>query len=799
MTDPAAASTASGLTLSRWQQARSGATVLAAFATMTAALTLIPLFDSVFFLVPVLIVVLAIAAMGWIARFLGLPAIVHPIAAAVVWVTMLTWIFVLPEATWWIVPGPDAIEALRSLTQLGISEAEVIIPPVPSSAALLILAAGGVGIIAIIVDVIGVTLRLPAIAAAPLLVLISLPIALLPQGLPWWYLPIAASGWLALVAADTRSGLLTWGPVATVGTPSSRRGAGPQAHRRRARPIGFDPRIVTIAGGAIILAVLAPLAIPGLSEPVWGTGRGGTIIGGTAAGEGPVSLDPFVSLRRNLVNNSNEEVVRYTTDAAEPGYLRMVTLTEFDGVTWRSNDSPIQVPLTQPLPPPVRTPGTAVSVHRYDLEVGDLTNRQLPVPFAATSVRGALGGDWSWDPTTRTVSSPSTSAAGLTYSVSAYEVRPTRAQLRSATAPPSGDLAALTDLPADLSPLVGDLARQIVAGQTVPYRQALALEKWFTVDGGFTYSTSIDAGGGSDPVAAFLNERVGYCEQFAASMALMARSLGIPARVNVGFTSGTRNTDGSWSVRGRNAHAWPELWFDGLGWVWFEPTPRSDGEQAGVVAPPYSDVPDRNLAPDVPPVAPPVPPPVDVDAAAGTTTPALPPAWLVAALIAVVAAIVGPAAVRWARRRHRIGAAEADMRIEGAWRELSDTAHRYGLTPSGAQTPREYVVWLRQRVAFDDDSRQSLLRLLWWVEQSRYAANLSVSDTPSRAHLRDALASVQRAISNSRSRPRRWKAWWFVHRVDRAHRDTSYRGSTARGLGRDPARGDAASDLRVGP
>lgn len=761
---------------------------------MTASVTLLPLFDSPSFLVPVLVVVIAVAAMGWVARFLGLPALVHPVAAAVVWVTILTWLFVLPTATWWILPGPDAIEALRSLTQVGISEAEVLIPPVPTTSELVLLTAGGVGIIAIAVDAVGVTLRLPAIAAAPLLVLVSVPIAILPQGLPWWYLPIAATGWLGLVAADARARMLDWGPIITRPTTRTPRSAGPQAHQRSARAVGFDPRVVTIAAAAIGLAVVAPLAIPGLSEPVWGTGRGGVIPGGTAAGEGPVSLDPFVSLRRNLVNNSNQEVVRYTTDNDNPGYLRMVTLTEFDGVTWHSSDVQVRVPLTQPLPPPVRTQGTSVSVHQYNLEVADLTNRQLPVPFAATSVRGALGGDWAWDPSTRTVSSQTTPAAGLSYSVSAYDVQPTRAQLRSAIGSPSADLAALTELPADLTPLVADLARQIVAGETVPYRQALALEKWFTVDGGFTYSTSLDFGGGSDPVAAFLVERIGYCEQFAASMALMARSLGIPARVNVGFTSGTRNTDGSWSVRGRNAHAWPELWFEGLGWLWFEPTPRSDGEQAGVVAPPYSDVPDRNATPDSQPVAPPVPPPVDVDTTASSTPLSLPPVWLVTVLIAVCAMFAGPVALRSARRRHRTGAMDPTVRIEGSWRELLDSAQRFGLTASVAHTPRDYVGWLRQQVAFDDAGRTSLLRLLWWLEQSRYAPNLEVKDTPSPGHVRTALAQVQRSISKSRSRPRRFAAWWWVRGPH-----MSGPAASPKRLDLDPRRVDAASDLRVGP
>ncbi len=71
----------------------------------------------------------------------------------------------------------------------------------------------------------------------------------------------------------------------------------------------------------------------------------------------------------------------------------------------------------------------------------------------------------------------------------------------------------------------------------------------------------------------FLRIRRGYCEQFSATFAAMARSLGIPARVAIGFTPGELRDDGLYHVYDRHAHAWPEVWFDGFGWISFEPTP----------------------------------------------------------------------------------------------------------------------------------------------------------------------------------------------------------------------------------
>lgn len=774
---------------------RPWASLAASLATITAALTLLPLFDGPGFLPPVIAVVASIGLVGFVCRAVGLPAILHPVATALAWVTVLTWLFALPAATWWVLPGPGAVDALRTLAQEGLAEAEILAPPVPTATPLVLLAAGGVGLIAIAVDAIGVSLRLPAIAGAPLLVLASLPIAVNPSGLPWWLLPIGASGWLALLAVDARAGLLAWGPLAsgTRAATTPRPGAGPLAHQRPTRLRAFDPRILAAGGAAIAIALLAPLAIPGLGEPVWGTGRGASVAGGVAAGDGEISLDPFVSLRRNLVNNSSQEVLTYTTDATAPGYLRMVTLTEFVADTWRPADSAVRVPLTQPLPPPVREEGTEVEVNTYAIEVGELVNPQLPVPFAATSIRGDLSDRWAWEPATRTITGDDIRAAGSAYTVTAYDIQPTRAQLRAATGPTPEELAALTEVPADLTPLVARLAEQVTQGEASPYRQALALEKWFTVDGGFTYSTSLEAGAGDDPVAAFLTERIGYCEQFAASMALMARSLGIPARVNVGFTSGTQNTDGSWSVRGRNAHAWPELWFDGLGWVWFEPTPRSDGEAAGVVAPSYSDVPDRAAAESADDVAPDRPP-VDVDPGAAAVGDGSLPWWWVPVLLVITLGVLGPAGIRSLRRRQRTGHADPAVRIEGAWRELVDAADRLGLRPPRHLTPRDYVAWLRSEITFDGPGRDGVLRLLWWVEQSRYAPTLAPEATPSPAHLRAVLATIVPVIAHQRTIRERVRAWWDVATVGRIGGDTDVTDPD-----RDLVRAGAASDPRVGP
>jgi protein-glutamine gamma-glutamyltransferase len=115
---------------------------------------------------------------------------------------------------------------------------------------------------------------------------------------------------------------------------------------------------------------------------------------------------------------------------------------------------------------------------------------------------------------------------------------------------------------------------RVVAGETrSPYAAAVALERWFRVTGGFTYSEQPGTTPGLPPLVGFVAEtRTGYCQHFAGAMALMLRMLGIPARVAAGFVPG-HYRDGTWTVTDHDAHTWVEVWFPRYGWLAFDPTP----------------------------------------------------------------------------------------------------------------------------------------------------------------------------------------------------------------------------------
>jgi transglutaminase-like putative cysteine protease len=136
--------------------------------------------------------------------------------------------------------------------------------------------------------------------------------------------------------------------------------------------------------------------------------------------------------------------------------------------------------------------------------------------------------------------------------------------------------------PGTLSPRVGALADSLVAGVENRYDRIQVLLEWFRSE--FTYTTELPASARETGVEHFLFERqAGHCEYFATGMVVLLRSLGIPSRVVNGFLGGRWNDVGGYlAVTGNQAHAWVEVWFPGLGWVPFDPTPPgSVGAAAG--------------------------------------------------------------------------------------------------------------------------------------------------------------------------------------------------------------------------
>ena len=207
-------------------------------------------------------------------------------------------------------------------------------------------------------------------------------------------------------------------------------------------------------------------------------------------------------------------------------------------------------------------------------------------------------------------------------------------------------------------------------------------------------------------------------------------------------------------MQARNAHAWPELWFDGIGWVRFEPTPRVG---AGVVQPDYSrDRPDRE-SPDAP-VPSEAPEPTTPDAAAplpgaGTSGPS--GLLIVAGLLAVITLLAMTSLVIAWRRRRRTSCPEPRERIERTWRDLGESVTDLGWSWSSAATPREAANALARQVRLGESERAALRRLVWWIEQVRYAPPSVDVVPPEPSELRADLAVLRKAANHGATRSRR--------------------------------------------
>jgi len=167
-------------------------------------------------------------------------------------------------------------------------------------------------------------------------------------------------------------------------------------------------------------------------------------------------------------------------------------------------------------------------------------------------------------------------SAGGTYAVRAQLVDPTVEELRAA----SGEYPRwVTDrdleVPAALREELRRLAEAVVAGKDNPYDKAAAITSYLRIN--LQYSTSVPAApGGQDPIVWVLHSyRKGFCNYYASAEVLMLRSVGIPARLAVGFAHGELEGD-TYIVHRRDAHAWPEVYFSGIGWLEFEPTVNQD-------------------------------------------------------------------------------------------------------------------------------------------------------------------------------------------------------------------------------
>lgn len=480
---------------------------------------------------------------------------------------------------------------------------------------------------------------------------------------------VVAIGWVGL---DGRDGPAVVAPVARLGAAPGRRAL----RWSRATPV---TAVVLLTAASV--AVLGPLVVHGAPfEPR----------DHVQPPTQQVDVDHVLTQAAVWSADPDRELLQVRGDV--PERLSLAVLPDFDGATWRGAVALREVGtvVSPALPPAARSARMDAEVVLTGLADDSAGGSWLPSAgrLVSISVPGAR-----WDVDTGAVLAPDRPVHGTGYRVVAEVDVPSAADVRRAgvlSGPEAERFLELPRLPADVRAYARDVTRD--AGSRL--EQAVAIQE--AVRGERTLSPEAFSGSSYARVREFLfaaaddGGQVGSAEQFAASYAVLARAAGLPTRLVVGFRVPSPGVDGVRTVRGEDAHVWPEVHLAGAGWVVVDPSPSEQGDVVGQEAG-TTDLggaddpvgPDDEPAPLPSPSAAPAP-----DGAAGGDDGSGGGAWgtalvgltVVLGTFAMVLAVLVVLAVLRGRRtaRQRRGGAV------GAWQHLEDALVLAGRPPAAA-------------------------------------------------------------------------------------------------------------------
>ena len=563
--------------------------VVAAVTTLCASLALSGVIEGLRWWGYAGVAVTVVTAVGLGLRAVRAPILLVGLAQMFALLCLLVALFT-NEGILGILPGPASVAELGSVLQTSVEVVRTGVPPVPATQAVLCLVVIAIGLVAVLVDTLAVSAGTPAACGLVLLCVYAVPASLADEMLPWWAFVPGAVSFAALLAVDGAHRHQQWRNRPTVqGTGG---GAGSPA---------------ALVSGAVAIALVAGATVTGIGTvgQLPGNGAGGP-------GAGGLGLNPFTSLRGMLDRDGNVELFRVYDLGDEPRYLRALTLADYDeNGGWRPRETlPRGVPADQrPLPlPPGQTsfgPGNPVEITIEPVNSEDVWAPAFGTPRQLRN----LPGDMRYDPASGMIYGERRRQLP-TYVEEADLSQPSAEALRGARAATPDELAPVYTRRDGIDERVVALADRLTSGLSSVFDQVRAIEEYFDPVNGFKYDTQTASGSDEDALVDFLFEsKIGFCEQYASSMAILLRAAGIPSRVAMGYTAGFESGDYR-TITTQNAHAWVEVFFPGSGWVQFDPTPLADGT---TYTPPYSAESDSQVPEDDP-----------VNRAPRTTEPSIP-------------------------------------------------------------------------------------------------------------------------------------------------------------------------------
>ena len=571
---------------------------------------------------------------------------------------------------------------------------------------------------------------------------------------------------VAVAAALLTAGL---GWVVWIGGRAARRAERAAAtHLAQDRVAGADGALGArrlVVSGVILTAaaVVASLVAAG------GTGHRAALREAVQAPIDPTAFASPLALFRSYTKDHPDDVQLVVQGLPTGARLRLAALDDYDGRQFRLSDTegPF-VRIGPQRPAPANTAPVQVAVR-----VQDYAGPFLPLPGSVVGLdfqgprADELTADLRYSAAASTGLLPVGWRSGDGYLVTAaVPARPTADQLVAARPQPVAMSASVT-----LPDVLRSVTDRYIADAATPAAQVEAIRAGLAADGFFSHGAAGEprsaAGHGLDRLVGMVGtgSMVGDQEQYAALMALLVRSIGIPARVVVGFAP-PGSTEGDVQLRGRDITAWVEVPFEGFGWVAFDPTPSPDK--------PVTDTQERaqterrEVAVEVPPALPQVQPDtVDNESADQEPQEEAPPApaaddtllpalllamfgWTLLVLALFAAPVAAILAIKAHRRRRRLSAARAADRITGGWQQLMDTAVDAGYRPAG---------WLTRSEVAHDLAGAGVLQVDW-LAPAADAAQFSptpVDDERARSYWREVDDRSAELLGGLGFR-RRWRA-----------------------------------------
>lgn len=714
--------------------------VLAAIATLIAAWPISTLLTEPAWLRPTVLLVAVVALSGVAARSLARHGWQVLMLQLVCLVLAASTIFGQGHL-WGALPTFETLDLAEKLIREAIATAQANAAPAPTTPGLVFVVGCSLGLIALAVDYLAVTRQSPSLAGLPLLTVFLAVVANRGSALPLVFFVAAGTMWLILVARAGSALLRRWGATAAVAhapSPPGPDSQGVHEYASYARALGAI---------ALVAAVALPVVLPHPSPTFLASGLGRRS-SATQTGSGEVGFALTLDLADNLRDRSRTPVLQYTTADPSPPPLRVAVGSYYrpERGVWLPWGRPASALSTNPDVPEPTGLSPDVPKKPFSLNVRSnlLADPNLAAPYPLIDADLA-GIAWAADFETQSIR---VAERPDSYTATYWRLEPTTTMLRTSASLSERDRY-LFDLDLTLTgPYVGRvtaLTDQLTTGKTSVYDKAMAIQQYLRADGGFTYSLTLapparnrsGSMAAPDPLTNFLITKQGYCVQFATAMVMMSRAAGIPARMTTGFLPGIE-TKGVRTVIAADAHAWPELYLDGIGWTRFEPTPSRavppayaipapspgaapDGAPQGTASAP---APGATARADLDDSAPGQAASAEVGVSPASVLRWLTQGWrpaLLGALIGLLGSLVVPTAAQW-RRRRRLGAAHtAAQRTEVQWELLTSSLGDLGIAPAPSLTPRQLRAYYDREAFLDDEASRALGRVVQTLERSRYA------------------------------------------------------------------------------